>query len=527
VSLPPTVTWRSCIASSSAACVLGGVRLISSARTTFAKTGPFRNRNSRSPVERSSWITSVPVMSDGMRSGVNWMRLKLRSSVTAGDPLRCSARARGPCSRRLRQPPGTAARAGDRGAVHATDPTVRPAPVARLARDDEPHQLLPVLVPVLLAGHPHRLAHVELRVPGVAVTELGTDGALDVAQELLDPLALVDPRAVEAAETGGADRRTAVAALSGAVGDAAVGVLRLVDVLHRLLDRLLGHLDAGVPAGPERLELRDRDRALVRARARLVVPAPLGALRLRREPDRTRQGVVDAPAHLQAALSAVHLGQGEHAEAVAVHRPLLPGSLEVPVPGLLLEDELHRLDEGRRVGALVEGAAAARQRERGQAGHGHGVGPAVGPGAPPAAVGPLRPGEVRDAPLERRLGLRGDAGRPGRNPLPGGAGTGREQEEHEERETGRREARKNPCHHSAAPSDRVHGVPRPPGGKVCPGGGMAVLPGPLDRLAVSHRRPPPSRLPRRCERPGRWSGRPDRGTRPDPEPGATARSGAG
>ena len=47
--LPPTVTWCSCIASSSAACVLGGVRLISSARITLAKIGPCRNRNSRVP----------------------------------------------------------------------------------------------------------------------------------------------------------------------------------------------------------------------------------------------------------------------------------------------------------------------------------------------------------------------------------------------------------------------------------------------------------------------------------------------
>ena len=42
---PPAVTWRSCIASSSAACVFGGVRLISSASTMFAKTGPSTNRN--------------------------------------------------------------------------------------------------------------------------------------------------------------------------------------------------------------------------------------------------------------------------------------------------------------------------------------------------------------------------------------------------------------------------------------------------------------------------------------------------
>ena len=50
VVTPPTVTWRSCIASSIAACVFGGVRLISSARITFAKIGPGRNLNSRSLV---------------------------------------------------------------------------------------------------------------------------------------------------------------------------------------------------------------------------------------------------------------------------------------------------------------------------------------------------------------------------------------------------------------------------------------------------------------------------------------------
>ncbi len=77
------MTCRSCIASSSAACVLGGVRLISSASTMLAKIGPSRKRNSRVPVALSSWITSVPVMSAGIRSGVNWMRLKSSDSASA------------------------------------------------------------------------------------------------------------------------------------------------------------------------------------------------------------------------------------------------------------------------------------------------------------------------------------------------------------------------------------------------------------------------------------------------------------
>jgi hypothetical protein len=67
--------------SSRAAWVFGGVRLISSARITFAKIGPGKNRNTRSPVALSCWMTSVPVMSDGMRSGVNWMRLNVRFRI--------------------------------------------------------------------------------------------------------------------------------------------------------------------------------------------------------------------------------------------------------------------------------------------------------------------------------------------------------------------------------------------------------------------------------------------------------------
>ena len=35
------------------------------------------------PVPLSSSMTSVPVMSDGMRSGVNWMREKLSDSARA------------------------------------------------------------------------------------------------------------------------------------------------------------------------------------------------------------------------------------------------------------------------------------------------------------------------------------------------------------------------------------------------------------------------------------------------------------
>src|SRR6266851_4445888 len=76
---PSMVTVRSCIACSSAACVLGGVRLISSASSSSVKTGPLL---------RTNWLVwklnrLVPMTSPGIRSGVNWMRLKERRSAAA------------------------------------------------------------------------------------------------------------------------------------------------------------------------------------------------------------------------------------------------------------------------------------------------------------------------------------------------------------------------------------------------------------------------------------------------------------
>ena len=81
----PTVTECSCIASSRADCVLGVARLISSARTIWAKIGPRRNWNSR-PCSVSTTMV-VPVTSAGMRSGVNWMREKLSRSARASERM--------------------------------------------------------------------------------------------------------------------------------------------------------------------------------------------------------------------------------------------------------------------------------------------------------------------------------------------------------------------------------------------------------------------------------------------------------
>ena len=77
-----TVTWRSSIASSSADCVFGDARLISSASTTLAKTPPGRNSNSSAV----RFHTDTPVTSDGRRSGVNWMRWQV-PPIDAGDRL--------------------------------------------------------------------------------------------------------------------------------------------------------------------------------------------------------------------------------------------------------------------------------------------------------------------------------------------------------------------------------------------------------------------------------------------------------
>src|SRR5262245_21024472 len=74
-------TWVSFIASSRLDCVLGVVRLISSARTMLAKRGPGLNRNSL----RSGCHTETPRMSEGSMSDVNWIRWKRPPMDRASD----------------------------------------------------------------------------------------------------------------------------------------------------------------------------------------------------------------------------------------------------------------------------------------------------------------------------------------------------------------------------------------------------------------------------------------------------------
>ena len=76
---PSIVTCCSCMHSSSAACVFGDARLISSTSNRFANTGPGLNSNS---FER--WLkTLTPVTSEGRRSGVNCIRENETSSERA------------------------------------------------------------------------------------------------------------------------------------------------------------------------------------------------------------------------------------------------------------------------------------------------------------------------------------------------------------------------------------------------------------------------------------------------------------
>ncbi len=69
--MPRTVQESSCMASSKALCVLGGVRLISSANKMLPKMGPCTNVQVRWPVAGSYSMMSVPVISLGIKSGVN------------------------------------------------------------------------------------------------------------------------------------------------------------------------------------------------------------------------------------------------------------------------------------------------------------------------------------------------------------------------------------------------------------------------------------------------------------------------
>lgn len=70
-SFPSTVTCLSSIASRSADCVFGDALLISSASTMFANIGP----GLKLKTACFGLNTLMPTMSEGRRSGRNWIRL--------------------------------------------------------------------------------------------------------------------------------------------------------------------------------------------------------------------------------------------------------------------------------------------------------------------------------------------------------------------------------------------------------------------------------------------------------------------
>ncbi len=79
---PATVTCFSCMASSNALWVLGVARLISSASRMLANTGPGWNWKLFRPCS-SSRMMFVPMMSEGIRSGVNCTRENFRFTASA------------------------------------------------------------------------------------------------------------------------------------------------------------------------------------------------------------------------------------------------------------------------------------------------------------------------------------------------------------------------------------------------------------------------------------------------------------
>ena len=101
---PPMVTWRSPIASNKALCTLAGERLISSAKTRFANTGPRCGLN----VAVFGMYTMVPTTSLGNRSGVNWIRSNLSSSTLPNDLTKSVLATPGMPSRRTCPPTSNA-----------------------------------------------------------------------------------------------------------------------------------------------------------------------------------------------------------------------------------------------------------------------------------------------------------------------------------------------------------------------------------------------------------------------------------
>src|SRR5262245_48647439 len=143
--LPPTVTCRSSIASSSAAWTLAGARFTSSASTRLAKTGPGWNLNSPRPP--SLKYTSEPVTSAGSRSGVNWIRENCASRFLASALMaRVLASPGKPSTSRL----PLASRPSSRRSIIASCPTID-SPI-RFWSASTAARAVPLVIAIVLPG---------------------------------------------------------------------------------------------------------------------------------------------------------------------------------------------------------------------------------------------------------------------------------------------------------------------------------------------------------------------------------------
>ena len=133
-------------------------------------------------------------------------------------------------------------------------------------------------VPVVSAANPHCLGGVIVPVEIVAVAAAQLDLAWHVLTEIGDAVAtsLVSySPALCRATTPAAERGNCAGSSLEHVAEAAVGILRLLDVANAGVDGLLGHVEAGVPRGPQGVDLADRHRQVGVAADRLVRASPL------------------------------------------------------------------------------------------------------------------------------------------------------------------------------------------------------------------------------------------------------------
>src|SRR5262249_53122946 len=138
------------------------------------------------------------------------------------------------------------------------------------------------------------------------------------------------------------------AAPAEAIYHAAVWRRRVFQVLVGLLDHLLVHRDAGVAAGPQRLHLRDGDRAFVLVVAVHlggVEPPPLCGLGRADVLGGAGEDVLQLLPALTVILLAVDRSEKERGEAVAVHvAPGLGGVIRIadePVATAALHAAFH------------------------------------------------------------------------------------------------------------------------------------------------------------------------------------------